>query len=381
MTLTRPVVLKGRRAGSLTIVYDLGELTERIRIWGGIILAVMILSSLAAVLLSSRFRTLLAAPVLELARTAGVVSNTKNYEVRADQTSADEIGQLASAFNEMLAGIGSRDADLRRTLLEREQALEKLAEVNRELHRSNEELNSRNQDLERFAFIASHDMQEPARMVSIYSELLVKRCGDLNDELTLYRDYVISGTTRMRDLIADLLSYIEVTTSPDKKDSVDLKIVLERVQQNLKMIIDESGSVVTAGPLPVVEGHETQIMSLFQNLIVNAIKYRGEQPPLIHITAEPAGPMYQLSVTDNGTGIPSEYQSQIFVPFKRLHGNEIPGTGIGLAICQRIVERYGGRIWVESKVGKGSCFRFTLRAAGESAASAATAPLSRDSLS
>jgi signal transduction histidine kinase len=362
VTIARSVVLKGQRMGTLTIVYDLSEVKDRIRIWGGIVIAVLVLSCLAVVLLSSRLRTMFVTPLLELADVTSLVSRTRNYSVRAEQASNDEIGQLAGAFNEMLAGIASRDADLRTTLMEREQALDRLANVNRELQRSNEELARSNQDLERFAFIASHDMQEPLRMVAIYSQLLAKECGEVNGDLLTYRDYVVDGTARMRELIADLLSYIEITMAPSQLKAVDLNAAIEKAKENLRMVIEETGAEVTAGPLPLVDGHEAQMVSLFQNLISNAIKYRGEQAPVIRISAEPtADSAYRFAVTDNGIGIDPQYHSQIFLAFKRLHGRSIQGTGIGLAICQRIVERYGGRIWVESEVGKGASFQFTLQ--------------------
>jgi light-regulated signal transduction histidine kinase (bacteriophytochrome) len=205
-------------------------------------------------------------------------------------------------------------------------------------------------------------MQEPLRMVTIYSQLLVRQCGAVNDALITYRDYIVAGTTRMRELIADLLSYVEITTAPSQLKSVDLNVTIEKVRENLRMVIEETGTVVTSDALPVISGHEAHMTSLFQNLISNAVKYRSEEPPKIHISAEPVDLMYQFEVADNGIGIAPEYHGQIFLAFKRLHGKSIQGTGIGLAICQRIVERYGGRIWVESELGKGAAFRFTLPA-------------------
>jgi signal transduction histidine kinase len=360
--VTQAVLLKGQRIGNLTIAYDLGELTDRIRIWGATVLIVLALSSLAVLLLSSRLRMMVVTPILELAAVSAAVSNTRNYAVRATQTSRDEIGQLAGAFNEMLASIESRDADLRTTLGEREQALERLAEVNRELKRSNEELERSNQDLERFAFIASHDMQEPLRMVTIYSQLLVRQCGSVTESLVTYRDYIVAGTTRMRELIADLLSYVEITTAPSQTRPVDLNQAISKARENLRMLIEETGTVLITENLPVVHGHEGHMISLFQNLISNAIKYRSEEPPTIRISTQYADGMYCFEVADNGIGIAPEYHAQIFLAFKRLHGKAVQGTGIGLAICQRVVERYGGRIWVESDVGKGAAFRFMLPA-------------------
>jgi signal transduction histidine kinase len=360
ITLARPVVLKGERIGSLTIVYDLAELKGRVQIWGATVICVLVLSSLAVLLLSARLRTMFVTPILDLAETAGLVSKSRNYSVRASGESRDEVGQLAAAFNEMLSGIERRDSELQKTLLEREEALSRLSRVNSELKRSNEELARSNQDLERFAFIASHDMQEPLRMVTLYAQLLVKRSLTTDPELLQYRRYITEGTTRMRELIADLLSYVELTTAPSEAHPVDLNHAVQKVKENLRMLIEESGAVVTVESLPVVTIHEAHVVSLLQNLISNAIKYRSEKTPVIRVSAELVNSAYRFEVADNGVGIAPQYHDQIFLAFKRLHGKDIQGTGIGLAICQRIVERYGGRIWVESDVGQGSSFKFTL---------------------
>ena len=273
--------------------------------------------------------------------------------------SNDEIGDLAVAFNDMLAGIERRDADLRKTLSEREETLQRLAEVNRQLQRSNEELARSNEDLERFAFIASHDMQEPLRMVTLYSQLLVRECGGAEGEVGTYCEYIVGGTRRMHDLLSDLLAYVEVSTGPQQMEQIDVNSAIEKVKENLKISIEESHAVISNGALPVVQAHEAHIMSLFQNLIGNSIKYRGKEPPRIEITASQVDGMYRFAVADNGIGIKPEYHDSVFTAFKRLHGRDIPGTGIGLAICQRIVERYGGRIWVESQPGQGATFLFT----------------------
>jgi light-regulated signal transduction histidine kinase (bacteriophytochrome) len=267
---------------------------------------------------------------------------------------------LVTTFNEMLAGIQSRDVDLRKSLSEREDALHQLAELNRELRRSNEELARSNADLERFAFVASHDMQEPLRMVSLYSQLLVKQYGNAGGDAITYRDYIVGGTKRMRDLLVDLLAYVQIAAVPERVASVDLNTVIHKVKENLRISIDESGALVRADSLPTLQVHEGHMVSLFQNLIGNSIKYRAEHPPRIDVTANEVDGAYQFAVKDNGIGIQTEYHAQIFMPFKRLHGKDIPGTGIGLAICQRVVERYGGKIWINSEAGKGATFIFTI---------------------
>lgn len=359
LTVVRPVMLGGRRVGTLMIMYDLGEVSDRMVLYSLTVVTVLVVSSLLVVLLSSNLRTMFVSPILELAATTAQVSGTRDYSLRAAKLSNDEVGNLASTFNEMLAGIESRDMDLRASLAERERAFQRLAELNRELRRSNDELARSNQDLERFAFIASHDMQEPLRMVTVYSQLLARECGDAGANSELYRDYIVGGTRRMRELLVDLLAYVAITTGPRELEIVDVTSVVEKVKANLTTSIEETCAAITAGPLPVVQAQKAHIISLLQNLVGNSIKYRGAEPPRIHISAVEADGMYRFAVADNGMGIAPDYHDKIFMAFKRLHGTDIPGTGIGLAICQRIVERYGGRIWVESQVGKGATFLFT----------------------
>lgn len=225
-----------------------------------------------------------------------------------------------------------------------------------------ETLRRANEDLKQFAFAASHDLQEPLRMITSYSELLLKSYGrQLDGEVSLCVDVVTEATKRMRELLADLLSFTELAADPDSgQESTDLNAVFQKVTHNLKTTVEESGAMLTCGELPVVRGQPAHYVQLFQNLLSNAIKYRGECPPHVHVSVEEQGGEWLFAVADNGIGIEPKYHQTIFAVFKRLHGKTIPGTGIGLAICQRVVERYGGRIWVESRVGQGATFYFTL---------------------
>jgi len=235
-------------------------------------------------------------------------------------------------------------------------------ELTEEAERLNEELQRANDDLKQFAFAASHDLQEPLRMITSYSQLLIKGYrGQLDGEAEVCADFIRKGAKQMRNLLADLLSYTEAGAQRgEASGSIDLNTIFEKVKQNLNWAIEESGAVVTSGDLPTVLGHDARFVQLFQNLAGNGIKYHGEQSPVIHLSAEQRNAEWLFAVADNGIGIDPQYYQQIFGVFKRLHGNAIPGTGIGLAICQRVVERYGGRIWVESQVGLGSTFYFTL---------------------
>ena len=234
-----------------------------------------------------------------------------------------------------------------------------------DLRRINDELRRANVDLKQFAYAASHDLQEPLRMITSYSQMLVKgHRGEFDDEAALCVKFITTGTQRMRELLADLLVYTQVNEAVDASEFVDLNSVLEKETENLKISIDESRAVITYDELPRVRGHEAHFLQIFQNLISNAIKYRTARPLRIHVAVRQTEEAWLFSVADNGMGIDPAYHQIIFGVFKRLHGRDVPGTGIGLAICQRAVERYGGRIWVESQIDEGSTFFFTLPAAG-----------------
>jgi signal transduction histidine kinase/FixJ family two-component response regulator len=231
------------------------------------------------------------------------------------------------------------------------------------LRRSNEELRRANADLEQFAYSASHDLQEPLRQVAIYSQLLERNyAARLDGKASEYLGFCIEGAHRMEMLISDLLAYSQSTRSFDSAPQlVDTNEVLETVKKNLATRIQETGAVISAAGLPVVSGDAVPLLHVFQNLVSNALKYRGAAPPLVSVSAEKHPGFWRFAVRDNGIGIAKQFHEQIFGIFKRLHPrNEYPGTGIGLAICQKVVERYGGRIWVESEEGQGSTFFFTL---------------------
>jgi PAS domain S-box-containing protein len=241
---------------------------------------------------------------------------------------------------------------------------QKLAE--QALVRQAQELALSNADLQQFAYVTSHDLQEPLRMIASFTQLLQQRySGKLDSDADDFIGYITSGVHRMSQLIRDLLAFSRVVTpeSPPAT-AVEMDGTLHWALMNLELAIKDAGAQVTADPLPVVMGNQIQLVQLLQNLISNGIKYRRDrEPPSIHISAERSDSVWIFAVRDNGIGIDKRYHRQIFGVFKRLHGREVPGTGIGLSICKKIVEKHEGRIWVESEEGKGSTFYFTLPAA------------------
>ena len=240
-------------------------------------------------------------------------------------------------------------------ITQRKQAEERLMSSLTDLERSNKEL-------EQFAYVASHDLQEPLRMVSSYTQLLAQRYeGQLDEKAKKYIDYAVDGAVRMQRLINDLLAYSRVNTQGKTPEMIDSHAVLGESLRNLSVALEENRAIVINDDLPMVRADAAQMLQLFQNLIGNAIKFRGTDLPRIHVSASDFGLEWRFSVKDNGIGIDAKYADKVFVIFQRLHTRqEFPGTGIGLAICKRIVERHGGRIWYESEPGKGSTFYFTL---------------------
>ncbi len=291
-----------------------------------------------------------AKPIMRLAKSATEIAQG-NYEARVPENSNDEVGMLSRSFNEMAGQIQASHRTLEGRVEER----------TNELARANDELKRSNRDLQQFAAIASHDLQEPLRAVSGYTQLLLRMYGDqLDDQAHELMQQSVDGARRMQSLIDNLLEFSRVQTDGQNFETVSCEAAVQTAIQNLERSIIETGTVVTYDDLGTVIADPNQLTQLFQNLISNAIKFRREAPRIL-IRAEHRDSETVFSVRDNGIGVSQRDAERIFSIFQRLHSREdYPGAGLGLAICKRIVDRHGGRIWVQSHLGEGSTFYFTL---------------------
>jgi len=251
---------------------------------------------------------------------------------------------------------------IRAEITERKLVEEALARQALELSRKAEELERSNQDLEQFAYVASHDLQEPLRMVATYTQLLAERYrGRLDEQADKYIAYSVDGAVRMQALIQDLMKFSQVGRAEIESRTTECGGVVEQALKSLQSAVQESGAVVNWNGLPMVMADPSQLAEVFQNLIANAIKFHGAETPVIQIDSEKNDHEWVLTVSDNGIGIPPENWQDIFVIFRRLHTRtEYPGNGIGLSICKKIIERHGGKIWIEAQAKPGCCFKFTL---------------------
>jgi signal transduction histidine kinase len=383
------VVVKGRKLRELSIKARAAALS--FAGWG-VVAALLIL--IAAAFLNARILGRTIGERVGRLRDGVFVIGSGNLEHRIDVQGDDEFAELSESFNAMTAKLSGTYQELANEIGERSRAEAALHKLNEELEvrvaertealsesiaNLQQEINNRkwaeerlqatlinlersNKELEQFAYVASHDLQEPLRMVSSYTQLIAQRYeGQLDDKAKKFIDYAVDGAVRMQRLINDLLAYSRVNSQGKPLETIDSHQVLGESLRNLAAAIKESRALVLNEDLPTVRADPTQLGQLFQNLIGNAIKFKGADLPRIHISASDLGSEWQFAVTDNGIGIEAQYADKVFIIFQRLHTRqEYPGTGIGLAICKRIVERHGGRIWFTSESGKGSTFYFTL---------------------
>jgi len=340
------IQFKGDRIGTIYLESGLDRVYQRIRRYA-LIKALVILFIIPIVLAISKiFQTVITTPIKELANVAKDVAERKDYSMRvasvADQVGQDEIGLLRATFNHMLETIESRDENLVRQA---------------------EELGRSNQDLEQFAYISSHDLQEPLRKVSTYAQMLKEQYKDTKDPNTSkYVANITGSAARMRTLIQDVLAYSQLNKPDPAMEQMDLTDTLKQVLNEMDDFLKEKKATVEFDSLPTIRANPSQMYQLFQNLITNAVKFhRPGARPAVQISSKKTGDGWIISVQDNGIGISEKYHNVIFKVFQRLNRREeFSGTGIGLAICKKIVERLGGRIWVESQPDKGSTFFFSV---------------------
>lgn len=299
----------------------------------------------AVVFFGIYFAWSLTQPIVRLTEAASRIT-ADDFSVRADEARDDELGKLAHAFNTMTDKLIDSKLTLERRVAERTVALERS-----------------NRDLEQFAYVASHDLQEPLRMVASYTQLLERRYkGQMGADADEFIQYVVDGAKRMQGLINSLLEYSRVGSRTGPPTRFPLATAAEAARRNVEGALRDTGATVVVGELPEVVSDLDQMTQLFQNLFSNALKFKGSGPPRVEVSAQRGEGEWIVSVKDNGIGIEPQFKDRIFVIFQRLHARgEYPGTGIGLAVCKRIVERQGGRIWFESEgAGRGTTFKFTV---------------------
>jgi signal transduction histidine kinase len=325
-----------------------GQLDDDARLLESALLAAAALIIGSVVGAGVLLRRIITRPLRELGRDAERVAAGSFDQPVAVAAGPREIVRLGEEIDAMRRRIV-------RELLEVEAARTQLEAQARELERSNTEL-------EQFAYVASHDLQEPLRKVASFCQALERRYGgQLDERADQYIEFAVDGAKRMQVLINDLLAFSRVGRSAREMERVDLGETLADATSSLSDLLEESSATVQAEGLPVVRGDRTLLTSLFQNLLANAVKFRGAEPPAIRVVARREGDCWELSFADNGIGVEAEYAERIFVIFQRLHTKEAyPGTGIGLAMCRKIVEYHGGRMWLDTDYGHGARFRFTL---------------------
>ncbi len=390
----KSVLQDGQPLGTIYLRATTQQLTSQV--WHSLqmVLGFLAIAICLAVLLSYQLQRLISGPILRLVDATQMVSAESDFSVRVEKQGRDELGTLYDAFNAMLAQIQERDAELERhgkhleelvhqrteSLRAKTQALEvgeqQMQQQAQQLARTNAELARSNGELEQFAYIASHDLQEPLRKVQAFGDMLASRYGDaLGDEGRDFVSRMQSAVARMKSLINDLLLYSRVTTKARPFAAVDLSAVAKDVITDLETRIKDTGGLVEIDPLPTLDAEPTQMRQLLQNLIGNALKYRRpDVPPMVKVSSRELQPngaagsvvsatelVYEITVQDNGIGFDEKYLHRLFKPFERLHGRgQYEGTGIGLAVCRKIVERHRGTITAKAVPGEGATFIVTL---------------------
>jgi len=331
-----------KQAGEV-LMLERQNLARTLLVVMGIFVVMIVLASLYLIQRS------IVQPLQELTKGVDAVGGG-NLDYVVETKRSDEVGSLARSFNIMVERLRKSHESLEDEIAGRKRAQEDLVRSNK--------------DLEQFAYVASHDLQEPLRNVASCMQMLDRKYqGEFDAEGAQLIRYAVESVTRMKALINDLLAYSRISTRGSPFQPTDFEEVLAETLANMRPSIEQTGAVITHDPLPSVAADATQVMQVFQNLIGNALKFRGEEPPHIHVSAVRDDGEWVFSIKDNGIGIEPRHWERIFVIFRRLHKrNEYEGTGMGLAIVKKIIERHQGRIWVKSEPGKGTTFHFTIPA-------------------
>lgn len=367
-----------KRLGTLYIQFDMAGMYARLRLYGLIAFLVIALSFVVAYLLSNRLQQTISNPILELAQTARVVSDHHDYSVRAGKSSDDEIGTLTDAFNHMLTQIEVQNSEIRSFNQQLEQKVKartiELENANGKLEVVNEKLVRSNSDLEQFAYVASHDLQEPLRKIQIFTEMAEK--SEDKDAAIGYFEKIHASARRMTDLIKSVLNYSRLSKTGEQFEEVDLNVLVENTKTDFELLITEKKATIKNDTLPVIQGIPLQLNQLFLNLFSNALKF-STGTPLIAISSRILSDKeirqreylhtrvryVEIIFSDNGIGFEQQYADQIFTIFQRLHDKKsYEGTGIGLALCKKIVENHHGFITAKSELGKGATFYIYLPA-------------------
>jgi signal transduction histidine kinase len=360
--VVQPLTLESGFAGSVAVGIPLSQIhrssSTALTVTWAVIVVVMAFAAAASVV---GVRGLVLRPIGLLADHAQkLTSGDFGSRVEADRLPR-ELQLLAEAFNTTSESLEHREREVKKY---REHLEELVADRTRELTRSQADLQRSNAELQQFAYVASHDLQEPLRMVASFTQLLAQKYeGGLDEQAQQYIGFAVDGATRMQQLINDLLAYSRIETQARSLQSVDSAACLQLALANLELRIRETGAQIDVGPLPSVVADQTQLSQVFQNLVGNGIKFNRTGSPRVAVSARTDGSMVEFTVEDNGIGISQEFSERVFVIFQRLNTRaEFPGTGIGLAVCRRIVDRHGGRIWFEAAPQGGTRFLFTLPA-------------------
>jgi signal transduction histidine kinase len=337
-----PIRQLGWMAGASRSMENVMAPIYRNLVWVAILNGVIVLISIAGALV---LRSFFIRKLDSLRAHARFIAGG-NFSSKVEVGNPVELVELEKSFNTMAEQIESRQNSLQRAV---------------------NELTRSNQELEQFAYVASHDLQEPLRVITGFVQLIDKKYrGRLDEDADRYMTFITEAVHRLQELIRDLLTYSRLGRLEPKLEATNASMAAQAAIQNMSLIVEEAKATVTLDSLPFVQADGQQMIQLFQNLIHNGIKFRRTVPPILHISAQPHDSMWIFAVRDNGIGIEPQYWSQVFTMFKRLHSRkDYPGTGIGLAICKKIVERHGGRIWLDSRPGEGSTFFFTFKAVGE----------------